>query len=124
MSNTQTTELVQVVVDLVNGEPAFSYLNSAGQPCDGDVTVVEAETITYQLIDNTGRGLKFAGAGFVTPFDGIIDSIAISADGMQLQMIDNDQTAGNSKFQFVLTNTTNTLLVISPDPEVKNFPPN
>jgi len=124
MTSTQATELVQVVVDLVNGKPAFSYLNSAGQPYDGDVTVVEAETITYQLIDNTGRGLKFAGAGFVTPFDGIIDSITISVDGMQLQMIDTDQTAGSSKFQFILTNATNSLMVISPDPEVKNLPPN
>ena len=125
MPNTQASALMQVIVNLENGEPVFSYQTTSGQPLDnGDVTVTEAGTITYQLIDNTGRGLKFAGAGFVTPFDGIIDSISISADGMQLQMIDNDQTPGNSKFQFVLTNATNTLLVISPDPEVKNFPPN
>lgn len=86
------------------------------------MTVAQAETITYQLTDNTGKGLKFAGAGFVTPFDGIIDSIAISADGMQLQMIDTDQTAGSSKFQFVLTNSSNTLMLLSPDPQVKNEP--
>jgi hypothetical protein len=122
MPSTQTSELIQVVVSLVNAEPEFSYLNSAGQPIDGDVTVTQAETITYQLVDNTGKGLKFAGAGFVTPFDGVIDSIAISADGMQLQMVDTDQTAGRSKFQFVLTNTTNTLMLLSPDPEVINEP--
>lgn len=122
MSTSQNSELIQVVITLVNGEPNFSYLNSAGQPIDGDVTVTQAETITYQLADNTGKGLKFAGAGFVTPFDGIIDSIAVSADGMQLQMIDTDQTAGSSKFQFVLTNSSNTLMLLSPDPEVKNDP--
>ncbi|MAD77644.1 MAG: hypothetical protein CML20_23245 [Rheinheimera sp.] len=123
MVNPQASELIQVMVNLVNGEPQFSYLDSGGQPIDGDVTVTLAETITYQLVDNTGKGLKFSGAGFTTPFDGVIDSVAVSADGMQLQMVDTDQTAGSSKFQFVLTNTTNTLMILSPDPEVKNVPP-
>ncbi|MDP5188825.1 DP-EP family protein [Rheinheimera baltica] len=122
MPNTQATELVKVVVSLVNGEPAFNYLNSEGQQYDGDVTVTQAETITYQLIDDTGRGLKFAGAGFLTPFDGVIDSIEVSPDGMQLQMIDTDQTPGTTKFQFILTNSSNNLFLISPDPEVINEP--
>ena len=51
MPNTQASALMQVIVDLENGEPVFSYKNSAGQPCEGDVTVTEAGTITYQLID-------------------------------------------------------------------------
>ncbi|MDP5136110.1 DP-EP family protein [Rheinheimera baltica] len=122
MPNTQATELVKVVVSLVNGEPAFNYLNSEGQQYDGDVTVTQAETITYQLIDDTGRGLKFAGAGFLTPFDGVIDSIEVSPDGMQLQMIDTDQTPGTTKFQFILTNSSNNLFLISPDPQVVNEP--
>ena len=123
MPSTQASALMQVIVNLENGEPVFSYKNSAGQPCEGDVTVTEAGTITYQLVDNTGKGVKFAGVGFTTPFDGVIDSVAVSADGMQVQMVDTDQTAGSSKFQFVLTNTTNTLMILSPDPEVKNVPP-
>jgi hypothetical protein len=122
MPSTQAADFIQVLVNLENNEPVFSYQTADNQPCDGDVTVTQAETITYQLIDNTGKGLKFAGAGFVTPFDGVIDSISISADGMQLQMIDSDQTAGRSKFQFVLTNTSNTLMLLSPDPQVKNEP--
>jgi hypothetical protein len=122
VSSNQTSELVKVVVTLVNGEPAFSYLNSSGQSINGDVTVTQAETITYQLIDNTGKGLKFIGAGFTTPFDGVIDSVAVSADGMQLQMVDTDQTEGSSKFQFVLSNSNNTLMLLSPDPEVINEP--
>ena len=122
MPTTQATELVKVVVSLVNGEPAFNYLNSEGQQYDGDVTVTQAETITYQLIDDTGRGLKFAGAGFLTPFDGVIDSIEVSPDGMQLQMIDTDQTPGTTKFQFILTNSSNNLFLISPDPQVVNEP--
>ncbi|WP_372625246.1 DP-EP family protein [Arsukibacterium sp.] len=123
MVNPQASELIQVMVSLVNGEPQFSYLDKGGQPIDGDVTVTQAETITYQLVDNSGKGLKFAGAGFTTPFDGVIDSVNVSADGMQLQMVDTDQTAGSSKFQFILTNTTNSLMILSPDPEVKNVPP-
>lgn len=122
MPNTQASALMQVIVNLENGEPVFSYKNSAGQPCEGDVTVTEAGTITYQLIDNTGKGLKFVGVGFTTPFDGVIDAITVSNDGQFVQMIDTDRTPGETKFQFVLTNTTNTLMVLSPDPQVINEP--
>ncbi|HBN89765.1 MULTISPECIES: DP-EP family protein [Rheinheimera] len=122
MPNTQASALMQVIVDLENGEPVFSYKNSAGQPCEGDVTVTEAGTITYQLIDNTGKGLKFVGVGFTTPFDGVIDAITVSNDGQFVQMIDMDRTPGETKFQFVLTNTTNTLMILSPDPEIINEP--
>jgi hypothetical protein len=122
MPLTQAAALMQVIVHLENGEPVFSYQTSDGQPCEGDVTVTEAGTITYQLIDNTGKGLRFAGVGFTTPFDGVIDAITISSDGQLVQMLDMDRSAGTTKFQFVLTNTTNTLMVLSPDPQVKNEP--
>ena len=78
MPLTQAASLIQVVVNLENGEPMFSYQTTDGQPCDGNVTVTEAGTITYQLIDNTGKGLKFVGVGFITPFDGVIDAITVS----------------------------------------------
>ena len=122
MPNTQAASLIQVVVNLENGEPVFNYQTTDGQPCDGDVTVTEAGTITYQLVDNTGKGLKFVGVGFITPFDGIIDAITVSSDGQLVQMLDLDRSAGSTKFQFVLTNSTNTLMVLSPDPQVKNEP--
>ncbi|WP_110458126.1 DP-EP family protein [Shewanella algidipiscicola] len=111
---------VKVNVDLENGEPVFSYSHFNGEPCEGDVTVTEAGTITYQLNDNTGKGLKFTGVGFITPFDGIVDAVTISSDGTLIQMLDLDNTPGTTKFQFVLSNAANTLLVLSPDPEVIN----
>ncbi|WP_235357395.1 DP-EP family protein [Arsukibacterium sp. MJ3] len=112
-----------MLVHLENGEPVFNYQTSGGQPlANGDVTVTEAGTITYQLVDHTGKGLRFIGVGFVTPFDGIIDAITVSSDGQLLQMLDMDRSAGTTKFQFVLTNATNTLMVLSPDPQVKNDP--
>lgn len=123
MPTPQAASVIQVLVHLENGEPVFSYQTSSGQPLpDGDVTVTEAGTITYQLIDNTGKGLKFIGVGFTTPFDGIIDAITVSSDGQLVQMLDMDRSAGTTKFQFVLTNSTNTLMVLSPDPQVKNDP--
>ncbi|MDP2714652.1 DP-EP family protein [Rheinheimera sp.] len=123
MPLTQAASLIQVIVNLENGEPVFSYQTTGGQPLpNGDVTVTEAGTITYQLVDNTGKGLRFIGVGFVTPFDGIIDAITVSSDGQLVQMLDMDRSAGTTKFQFVLTNSTNTLMVLSPDPEVKNDP--
>ena len=123
MPLTQAASLIQVVVHLENGEPVFSYQTTSGQPLpNGDVTVTEAGTITYQLIDNTGAGLKFVGVGFTQPFQGVIDAITVSSDGQLVQMLDMDRSAGTTKFQFVLTNSTNTLMVLSPDPEVKNDP--
>ena len=125
MPLTQAASLIQVVVNLENGEPVFSYQTTAGQPLpDGDVTVTEAGTITYQLVDNTGKGLKFIGVGFITPFDGVIDAITVSSDGQLVQMLDMDRSAGTTKFQFVLTNSSNTLMLLSPDPQVKNEPNN
>lgn len=123
MPTTQAATMIQVLVHLENGEPVFSYQTSDGKTFDGSVTVTEAGTITYQLIDNTGKGLRFVGVGFTTPFDGIIDAITVSSDGMLVQMLDLDRTVGTTKFQFVLTNSTNTLMVLSPDPEVINDPP-
>lgn len=122
MPATRASEIIQVVVNLENGEPVFSYQTPAGEPCTGDITITEASTITYQLQDNTGKGLKFIGVGFVTPFDGIIDAVTVSSDGQYVQMLDMDSTAGRTKFQFVLTNSVNTLILLSPDPEVVNEP--
>ena len=115
--------IINVIVNLEQGEPVFSYQTASGQPLpSGDITVTEASTITYTLVDNTGKGLKFIGAGFNTPFDGIIDAVTVSSDGRYLQLLDSDRTVGTTKFQFVLSNTNNTLLVLSPDPQVVNVP--
>lgn len=123
MSTTNASIIIQVVVNLERGNPVFSYMSASGDPLSGgDITVTEASTITYKLIDNTGKGLKFIGAGFNTPFDGIIDAVTVSSDGQYLQLLDTDKTPGNSKFQFVLSNMANSLFVLSPDPEVKNRP--
>jgi hypothetical protein len=122
MSNTQISQLIQVVVSLKQGEPNFKYQTAEGVPCDGNVTVTQACTVNYQLVDNTGHGLKFIGVGFVTPFDGVIDAVTIINDGQMIQMWDMDRSPGQTKFQFVLSNNTNTLLVLSPDPQVINEP--
>lgn len=125
MSSTQATTAitVQVMSDQNTGEAVFSYISATGAPIpSGDVTVTAAGTITYTLNDQTGRNLRFVGVGFVTPFDGIIDSVTVSSDGLTVTMEDSDTTPGTTKFQFVLSNNTNTLLLLSPDPEVKNEP--
>ncbi|MCP3127715.1 DP-EP family protein [Shewanella sp. KJ2020] len=117
-------QFIKVNVTLENGEPVFIYTDASGEPCLGDVTITQAGTITYLLNDQTGKGLKFVGVGFVTPFDEIVDAVTISSDGMLVQLVDLDRTPGTTKFQFVLSNTTNTLLVLSPDPEITNRPQN
>ena len=113
-------QFIKVNVTLENGEPVFIYTDASGQQCQGDVTITQAGTVTYLLNDQTGKGLKFVGVGFVTPFDDIVDAVTISSDGMLVQLVDLDRTPGTTKFQFVLSNTTNTLLILSPDPEIIN----
>lgn len=123
MSSEQAMTAITVHVELnqSTGEPVFTYLSPTGLPIpSGNVAVTEAGTITYTLEDKTGKNLRFVGAGFTTPFDGIIDSVAVGNGGLTLTMEDSDKTAGKTKFQFVLSNTANTLLILSPDPEVKN----
>ncbi|MEO3735336.1 DP-EP family protein [Shewanella baltica] len=117
-------QFIKVNVTLENGEPVFIYTDASGEQCPGDVTITQAGTVTYLLNDQTGKGLKFVGVGFVTPFDEIVDAVTISSDGMLVQLVDLDRTPGNTKFQFVLSNTTNTLFVLSPDPEITNRPQN
>ncbi|MGI2135046.1 DP-EP family protein [Shewanella baltica] len=111
---------IKVTVTLDNGAPIFNYINAEGAECPGDVTITAASTITYLLDDQTGKGLKFVGAGFLTPFDGIIDAITLSSDGKLIQMVDLDHTTGTTKFQLVLTNSNNTLMLLSPDPQIIN----
>ncbi|MCU8085811.1 DP-EP family protein [Shewanella sp. SM21] len=119
-----SAQFIKVNVNLENGEPVFIYTDANGEQCQGDVTITQAGTVTYLLNDQTGKGLKFVGVGFVTPFDDIVDAVTISSDGMLVQLVDLDRTSGTTKFQFVLSNTTNTLLILSPDPEIINRPQN
>jgi len=121
MSNTQGQAIFfNLTIILDNDEPIFTYTNLDGTPKSGNVVINQYSTISYQLIDQTGKGLKFVGAAFTTPFDKIIDAITISSDGTLIQLTDLDETSGNTGFQFVLSNSSNTLLVLSPDPQVIN----
>ena len=103
-----------------NNEPVFSYTNIDGSAVSGNMVVTQYGVISYQLIDKTGKGLKFVGAAFTTTFDGIIDATTISSDGNLIQLTDLNEVPGSTSFQFVLSNSANTLLVLSPDPQVIN----
>lgn len=121
MTTPNSTNLFyNVVVNLNDGEPNFSYTDTDNNPVTGNVTILKASTITYQLIDQTGKDLKFMGAAFIKPFSGVIDAVTLSSDGKILQLLDLDKTPGSTQFQFVLNNSTNTLLVLSSDPEIIN----
>lgn len=107
---------VSVVLN-ADQQPVITYSQN-GQPVSGNVVVNCGENITYQLVGDTG--FSFLSAGFLTPFDQIIHSVLVSGDGQQLTLIDDDCVAGTTKFQFIFTNTTNNLLLLSPDPQVIN----
>ena len=116
-----TSPILQVQISL-NSEsvPQFTYWID-GKLSDGSVIVEQSEAITYQLINS--EGFSFVGAGFITPFDGVIDAVTVSEDGQELVLEDHDSVAGVTKFQLIVRNNRNALLLLSPDPQVVNRKP-
>ena len=110
--------IIDVMITLdANQEPKVTYLQD-GEVCTGNVVVTCGENITYRLVNSAGYA--FMGAGFLTPYDNIIDAVQVSADGQELVLVDEDSVSGTTKFQLIFTNTTNSLLLLSPDPQVVN----
>jgi hypothetical protein len=110
--------VIEVMITLdSNQEPKVTYLQE-GEVCTGSVVVTCGENITYRLVNSAGYA--FMGAGFLTPYDNIIDAVQVSEDGQELVLVDEDSVAGTTKFQLIFTNTTNSLLLLSPDPQVVN----
>lgn len=110
--------IIDVMITLdANQEPKVTYLQD-GEVCTGNVVVTCGEDITYRLVNSAGYA--FMGAGFLTPYDNIIDSVQVSADGQELVLVDEDSVVGTTKFQLIFTNTTNSLLLLSPDPQIVN----
>lgn len=101
----------------------FGYAQS-GTECDGNVELTENTTVTYQLVNqpNSPKGLRLTGAGFTNPFDGHIDTVSVSSDGQTIQLQNNIQNTGVSKYQFIFATDENDLLLVSPDPQVINKP--
>ena len=108
-------QFIELTVSLDNGKLCFYYSNG-----NNPIEVTQKGTITYQLIDNTAKGLKFVGAAFDAPFAGLIDSATVSNDGKMLQFLDLDNASGTTSFRFIFSNTENTLLLASPDPQIIN----
>ncbi|GAA0657760.1 DP-EP family protein [Rheinheimera tangshanensis] len=110
--------IIDVMITLdASQEPKVTYLQD-GAVCTGSVVVTCGEDITYRLVNSAGYA--FMGAGFLTPYDHIIDAVQVSADGQELVLVDEDSVSGTTKFQLIFTNTTNSLLLLSPDPQIVN----
>ncbi|WP_337880518.1 DP-EP family protein [Rheinheimera sp.] len=110
--------VIEVLISLNdNQEPQITYMQD-GAVASGSIVVTCGETITYRLVNSPGYA--FVGAGFLTPNDHIIDAVQVSADGQELVLMDEDQVKGVTKFQLIFTNPTNSLLLLSPDPQIVN----
>lgn len=123
MSDNLYLEVLTLTITL-NGEsePQFNY-TKASQPATGSLVVNQATTIRYELEDSTGKGLKFVSAAFATPFDKVIDKVTVLEGGRVIELTDIDSVAGKTGFSFVLSNTDNSLMVLSPDPQIVNSGP-
>lgn len=110
--------IIEVMITLdQNQEPKVTFMQDKAVT-SGNVVVTCGEDITYKLVNSPGYA--FFGAGFLTPFDKIIDSVQVLEGGQELVLVDEDNVAGTTKFQLIFTNTTNSLLLLSPDPQVVN----
>lgn len=116
MSTVDTTIDVKITLD-ENNIPQFSYSQN-GEISDGSVVVDCGQDIIYQLVESPGYA--FTGAGFLTPFNKVIDSVSVSDNGQQLILVDEDSVSGVTSFQLILSCATSGLLLLSPDPQVVN----
>ncbi len=114
----QEIQTIQVKITLNSEkEPKFSYWKG-GKICDGNVVVESPQIITYELIESDG--FVFVGAGFINPFDGIIDAVTVADNGRKIFLVDYDNVSGVTKFQLILRHNNSGLLLISPDPQITN----
>ncbi|MCL1048647.1 DP-EP family protein [Shewanella abyssi] len=118
MSDTSNIVEFNLIVTLANNVPEFNYTDINNQPVTGDFIVTQEQTITYKLIDNTDRGLKFVGAAFERPFNKVIDDVWLQGNGQQINLLDLDKIVGKASFRFVLSNSQNSLMLLSPDPVI------
>ncbi|PIW62343.1 DP-EP family protein [Shewanella sp. CG12_big_fil_rev_8_21_14_0_65_47_15] len=121
-----TNAPIELMVTLDSQKQAQFHYAQAGIECDGNVELTENATITYQLVPQptSPKGLRLTGAGFTNPFDGHIETVSVSADGQSIQLQNNIQNSGVSKYQFIFATEENDLLLVSPDPEITNRPQN
>ncbi|MBE7213601.1 DP-EP family protein [Shewanella benthica] len=96
----------------------FLYFDETGQPTDGNVVVDKGETVVYRLKDSPDY--RFIGAGFVTPCDGVIESVSVIEDGQQLVLQDEDSVVGKTVFQLIIQCPQSPNWLLSPDPQVIN----
>lgn len=109
-----------------NDVPKFVYFEPGNdQPLTDEqrtVTVTGPTIIFYKLIKLglAPKGLKFIGAGFKTPFDGVIENAYVSDDGATLILEDLCKDNGTTGFHLLLKSDENTLVIMSPDPQIIN----
>ena len=109
---------VQITYDDNAQVHAFLYFDENGAPTDGDVIVNRGETVTYTLINT--EGYNFIGAGFITPCDGVIESVSVSEEKQSLILQDEDSVVGKTKFQLLIQCPQSPNWLLSPDPQVIN----
>ncbi len=122
--SSDSNNAVNIYVAVSGSDNQFTYTDASGKTISGNATVSQSSDIIYTLTQPTvSSGFSFVGVRFNNSPAGIIDSVEMLANGTQLKLVDSDQNAGETKFQLVLSNGSNTPLILSPDPEVKNLPP-
>ncbi|WP_337842256.1 DP-EP family protein [Rheinheimera sp.] len=115
-------QVIQLSVTLDSARQAHFAYQQNGVLCDGNVELSQNGLITYDLLatNQSPQGLRFVGAGFTNPFDGHIDLVTVSGDGQRIELQNNINQLGVSKFQFIFASDETDLLLVSPDPQILN----
>ncbi|MBO1256287.1 DP-EP family protein [Alteromonas sp. 5E99-2] len=114
---------IRVVVELIGGNPIFTYINDKGDACNGnaDITALHS-AICYTLVDNCNDFI------FASP---IIDKhkhakdlvITTSSNRKTLIMTDTKLNFDEISFQLVVVKESDlTKPYISPDPVLRKVP--
>ncbi|MGE4259640.1 DP-EP family protein [Shewanella sp.] len=106
--------------------PQFTYYEPGNpEPLTKEQTVVTVSgptIIFYKLInlELAPKGLRFIGAGFKTPFDGVIENTFVNDSGDTLVLEDLCKDDGATGFHLLFKTDENNLIMMSPDPQVIN----
>ncbi|WP_417354656.1 DP-EP family protein [Gallaecimonas pentaromativorans] len=132
MSDITTTSfsgiLVNVIVDIDNntGNCSFKYYlfnpNNPDNPVGEEtstITVNGPSVIIYNLY-KAPEGMHFLGAASKTPYNGVIEQAFVNPTGSQIILEDLHVMEESASIHLIIGNSSNKLLLMSPDPQVIN----
>ncbi|WP_115719810.1 DP-EP family protein [Gallaecimonas mangrovi] len=111
---------VTVELDSTGGASFLYYTPGKDTPSTSNsIEVTGPEIILYRL-KSAPDGFRFIGAVSKTPYNGVIEQSFTNPDGDQILLEDLCMDSGSVSYHLLLSNGSNAMFLMSPDPEVIN----